>query len=53
MKIHVVFTHNYNDEYVMLNKAFTSYEAALAYRNELAREDDMRDHWYQVESVEL
>lgn len=53
MRIYVVYVHNYNDEYVSFQKAFVNYEAALAYRNELAKNDDMREHWYLVEDVEL
>ena len=53
MQIYVVLIHNYREEYVTLEKAFTTYEAALAYRNELAGENNMNDHFYQVESVKL
>jgi len=53
MLIYVVFIHNYNNETVDLQKAFTTYEAAKAYRDEIASENDMNEHYHQVESVEF
>ena len=53
MRIYVVFIHNYNNETVDLQKAFTSYEAAKAYRDEIAGINNSCDHYYQVESVKF
>lgn len=53
MIIYVVFVHNYNNETVDLQKAFTTYEAAKAYRDKIAGINNSCDHYYQVEYVEF
>ena len=53
MRIYVVLTHDYRREDVWLDKAFTTYEAAKAYRDELAGINNMNDHFYKVEDVEF
>lgn len=51
--VYVVLTHDLDREDVWLDKAFTTYEAAKAYRDELAGINNANDHYYKIESVEL
>lgn len=51
--VYVVLTHDLDREDVWLDKAFTTYEAAKAYRDELAGINNANDHYYKIETVEV